>query len=428
MAVFAAARGVTRAISRYAKVHSRLPSQQLPALTQTARAFSRKSWESGDDVDLDSVAYGFMASQALFSALELGIFDKIAAAGEKGCPAKDVQQACGVEGPRVTTLLTALTAVKCLRRSSEGLYTLSPNTAQYMVSSSKHYYGDYLQYQIGRQFYHRMGALPEVMTTGKAPSYASWFSDPEVAKTYTQAKADFGAGATGTKPRLPWPPTLLHLRMFEEARDAFERAASGRFSIVGGYLSPVHDKYGKATLAPAHHRLKMVEAAVSDSDWLMADGWECTCQDSWTPTVDVIARFANELSKVRVSIGDARPRAGNIRLVMLCGGDVLESFNATTPSGERVWTDEDLDVTLGQHGVVVVGRDDQDLEAFVRQCPLLARHADHITIAQPRIRTGISSSAVRQHLAAGESIRYLVHDKVWRYIAQHRLSELPNWQ
>ena len=114
--------------------------------------------------------------------------------------------------------------------------------------------------------------------------------------------------------------------------------------------------------------------------------------------------------------------------------------------------------------MVVVGRDDQDLEAFavclvslltvthqsdiqnikimgmlrarreVRQCPLLARHADHITIAQPRIRTGpenskrriphckvmrdlhvglrgISSSAVRQHLAAGESIRYLVHDK-----------------
>ena len=52
---------------------------------------------------------------------------QIAAAGEKGCPAKDVQQAraeqndfpwhgmnteaCGVEGPRVTTLLTALTAV-----------------------------------------------------------------------------------------------------------------------------------------------------------------------------------------------------------------------------------------------------------------------------------------------------------------------------
>eukprot|EP00439_Symbiodinium_sp_Y106_P078417 s1097_g17.t1 len=196
-AAFAAARGLTRAISRCASkrvperaLFSRLSAPAPPALAALpgVRAFSRTSWESGDDVDLDSVAYGFMASQALFSALELGIFDKVAAAGEKGCAAKDVQQACGVEGPRLTTLLTALTAVKCLRRSDEGLYTLSPNTAQYMVSSSRHYYGDYLQYQIGRQFYHRMGALPEVMTTGKAPSYASWFSDPEVAKTYTQAQ------------------------------------------------------------------------------------------------------------------------------------------------------------------------------------------------------------------------------------------------
>merc|ERR1712087_104884 len=48
--------------------------------------------------------------------------------------------------------------------------------------------GDYLQYQIGRQFYHRMGALPDVLMTGEAPSYASWFDDPETAKTYTQAQ------------------------------------------------------------------------------------------------------------------------------------------------------------------------------------------------------------------------------------------------
>jgi ubiquinone/menaquinone biosynthesis C-methylase UbiE len=57
-----------------------------------------------------------------------------------------------------------------------------------MVSTSRNFYGDYLQYQIGRQFYQTMGNLPEVMKTGKAPSYASWFSDPKVAQTYTQAQ------------------------------------------------------------------------------------------------------------------------------------------------------------------------------------------------------------------------------------------------
>jgi len=129
-----------------------------------------------------------MASQALFAGLELGIFDKIAAAGEKGLSAEKIWKACGVEAPRMTTLLTSLTAVKCLRRSNDGIYTLSPNTAQYMVTSSRHFYGDYLQYQIGRQFYQTMGALPDVMKTGEAPNYASWFSDPDVAKTYTSAQ------------------------------------------------------------------------------------------------------------------------------------------------------------------------------------------------------------------------------------------------
>jgi len=67
------------------------------------------------------------------------------------------------------------------------------------VSSSRHFYGDYLQYQMGRQFYPRMGALPDVMTTGKAPTYASWFDDPEVAKTYTQAQHN---GSTATAKHL----------------------------------------------------------------------------------------------------------------------------------------------------------------------------------------------------------------------------------
>jgi SAM-dependent methyltransferase len=137
---------------------------------------------------LDSVAYGFMASQALFTALEIGIFDTIAAAGEKGAGLATIQDGCSVSAPRMQTLLTSLVAIKCLRRDDAGLYTLSPNTSKYMVSSSRQFYGDYLRYQIGQQFYPRMGGLPEAMSKGKAPSYASWFSDPVVAQTYTQAQ------------------------------------------------------------------------------------------------------------------------------------------------------------------------------------------------------------------------------------------------
>jgi SAM-dependent methyltransferase len=162
----------------------------VPASTTLARQVrglaTRQSWDEMEDVDLDSVAYGFMASQALFAGLELGIFDAISEAGPS--TAMELRKACNCDAPRLQTLLTSLCAIKCVRRDADGKYHLSPNTAQYMVTSSRHFYGDYLKYQIGRQFYQRMGALPDVMQTGKAPSYASWFSDPEVAKTYTQAQ------------------------------------------------------------------------------------------------------------------------------------------------------------------------------------------------------------------------------------------------
>eukprot|EP00448_Togula_jolla_P018632 CAMPEP_0170587204 /NCGR_PEP_ID=MMETSP0224-20130122/10161_1 /TAXON_ID=285029 /ORGANISM="Togula jolla, Strain CCCM 725" /LENGTH=398 /DNA_ID=CAMNT_0010910817 /DNA_START=46 /DNA_END=1242 /DNA_ORIENTATION=- len=209
MALFARARASTGSVrpavarvclARQAFATSSL-SRSMPrpasvSLPHQRRGFAaRQSWEAGDDVDLDSVAYGYMASQALFCALELGVFDHIAS-GAAGASAAAIGEACGISSPRLQTLLTSLVAIKCLRLN-EGLYTLSPNTAKSMVVSSRHYYGDYLRYQIGRQFYHTMGKLPEVMTTGKAPNYASWFSDPETAKTYTQAQHN-GSVATAT--------------------------------------------------------------------------------------------------------------------------------------------------------------------------------------------------------------------------------------
>ena len=39
---------------------------------------------AAEDIDVDSVAYGFMASQALFTGLEAGVFEAIAGAGEAG--------------------------------------------------------------------------------------------------------------------------------------------------------------------------------------------------------------------------------------------------------------------------------------------------------------------------------------------------------
>lgn len=164
----------------------RRPATAVPAVLRTSRAYCSTA---DDDINVDSVAYGFMASQAVFTALELGTFNYIAGAGEAGLALPALQKACGVAAPRLQTLLTALVSLKALRRDpASGAYTNSPNTASFLVQGSKLYYGDYLRYQMGRQFYHRMGALPDAMTSGEAPSYQEWFSDPHTARTYTHAQ------------------------------------------------------------------------------------------------------------------------------------------------------------------------------------------------------------------------------------------------
>ena len=69
-----------------------------------------------------------------------------------------------------------------------------------------------------------MGALSDVMSTGVAPSYSSWFSDPEVAATYTKAQHN---GSTATAKSLV---KRLSLSGAEQLLDV--GGGSGAFSYV----------------------------------------------------------------------------------------------------------------------------------------------------------------------------------------------------
>lgn len=50
------------------------------------------------------------------------------------------------------------------------------------------------------------------------------------------------------------PITHMHLRMFEMAVDHVKQNMSDVYEVVGGYMSPVSDRYNKAGLASAAHR------------------------------------------------------------------------------------------------------------------------------------------------------------------------------
>ncbi|NXE41891.1 NMNA2 adenylyltransferase, partial [Ptilorrhoa leucosticta] len=52
----------------------------------------------------------------------------------------------------------------------------------------------------------------------------------------------------------------------ERARDYLHK--TGRFIVIGGIVSPVHDSYGKTGLVSSRHRLTMCQLAVQSSDWI----------------------------------------------------------------------------------------------------------------------------------------------------------------
>ncbi|HBZ45354.1 MAG TPA: methyltransferase [Maritimibacter sp.] len=138
--------------------------------------------------DISDIAFAYIGSKALFAAIEFGLFTALA-----GGP-KDVDTLAaeiGLPRERCHTLMTALTALGLTVAEAEG-FANSPAAEAFLVEGSKYDFSDYLRLQVGQQMYPLMdqiepalkGTLPEDATD----SYATWFSDPEEARRYSESQ------------------------------------------------------------------------------------------------------------------------------------------------------------------------------------------------------------------------------------------------
>lgn len=152
--------------------------------------------------DVSRIAFGFMASKALFAGLHIDVFTHLAK-GPKS--ASELAQATGIPVNRVTTLLTALTGIGLVDREDDA-YSNSPGADAFLVHGAKHDFGDYLRYQIDRQMYPFLGQLNEVMDGSLDPdavdSYQNWMSDPKEASLYSNAQHAGSLGPGRTLARL----------------------------------------------------------------------------------------------------------------------------------------------------------------------------------------------------------------------------------
>ncbi|CAG9569183.1 unnamed protein product [Danaus chrysippus] len=237
------------------------------------------------------------------------------------------------------------------------------------------------------------------------------------------------------------PPTYMHLRMFEIAKDYIHSLGLG--TIIGGIVSPVHDAYGKKDLVAANHRISMLKLALRSSGWIKVSEWE-TQQAGWTRTKVSLQYHQDTINNNLTSnndnppswlpddmlnVNNIQPRDLNklnermngnmedkVTVKLLCGADLLESF--ATPG---LWSEEDMEAIVGRHGLVVVSRAGCDPGKFIYESDMLYKYRRNVTLVTNYIANEVSSTVVRRLMRRGESAKYLTEDSVLAYIRQNCL-------
>ncbi|MDX1439950.1 MAG: nicotinate (nicotinamide) nucleotide adenylyltransferase [Rubricoccaceae bacterium] len=180
------------------------------------------------------------------------------------------------------------------------------------------------------------------------------------------------------------PPHIAHLAVAEAI---LEEAHLDYVLWMPAATSP--HKTGDSTLASPAHRLAMVAAAIGENDKFLVSDWEIQ-QGGVSYTVDTLRALTSEQK--------------NVQLFLVLGGDSLAGFDT--------WKEPQQILELA--GLLVYGRDPSDMENVRNE--LKAK----VTIVEaPRL--DLSSTELRERVSRGKSVRYLVHDEVWRYIRDNNL-------
>lgn len=148
--------------------------------------------------DVSNIAFGFMASKALFAGLHIDVFTHL---DDEPKSLKEISRKTDVPLNRITTLMTALNSIGLVERNNGG-FVNSPGARAFLSRNSKYEFGDYLRYQIDQQMYPFLQQLNEVLDgtldAEAVDSYQHWMSNPEQAALYSNAQhaGSLGPGRT----------------------------------------------------------------------------------------------------------------------------------------------------------------------------------------------------------------------------------------
>jgi hypothetical protein len=198
------------------------------------------------------IAFGFAASKALFSAVELGLFTEL---DQGAATAGEIQEKLGLHPRAIRDFLDTLVSLGLLERA-DGLYFNTALSANYLVKGRYPYLGGMLEMANSR-LYPFWGSLTEGLRTGERQNetkhgkdiFAELYSDPARLRGFVEAMSAMSAPAAAAIARqFPWQnfDTVLDVGT-AQGHVPVELAKSHRHLRVFGWdlpaVRPIFEEY-----------------------------------------------------------------------------------------------------------------------------------------------------------------------------------------
>jgi 2-hydroxy-4-(methylsulfanyl)butanoate S-methyltransferase len=120
---------------------------------------------------ISAIAYGYLASQALFSALELDLFTRIAGGTDN---VAGLSRETGIAENRLRTLVTCLNAAG-LTSEADGRLANSPAAANFLVAGAASDFREYIRVVNGRILYPGMLHIGQALRGERVFADKSWY-------------------------------------------------------------------------------------------------------------------------------------------------------------------------------------------------------------------------------------------------------------
>ncbi|MGZ6367361.1 MAG: methyltransferase [Ktedonobacteraceae bacterium] len=135
---------------------------------------------------LSAIAYGFMGSQALFAALELGLFTTLS---DEPCGLDELAKRLGTPAGPLSVLLSTCLALDLLTWDGQR-YSNSLAAQHFLVSTARSYVGDYYLRQLSTVLYDRMHLVRALLRgeRDEALSYATTLDSLQITEEFIRGQ------------------------------------------------------------------------------------------------------------------------------------------------------------------------------------------------------------------------------------------------